>query len=202
MNALGWYASVSTSWPFVVAGSTSSVILTAADACCQIFIQPADSYDYRRTLGLAVFGATYYGGPCKLVYLGLDKFLGPTPQNVVAKTFLDVCVHTPLAVVPSFYFVTNSVKGIPLEDTVDQLKREWTTAAGGSLVFWIPAQLLNFALVPQHSKMLYVSSLSFAHKLWLSYLANRHAYHSVPLSDNNFSRFDPPSCRYCLPRHP
>jgi hypothetical protein len=174
-----WYKAVSTKHPRIVAGLTASCVLTSADATCQAVLQPpidGQSYDFRRTAGLALFGLVWYGGPCKSLYLLFDKVLGtvPTARNVVLQTVIDCYIHTPFALVPAFYYITNGVKGKTVHETTEQLKREWLTASFGSAAFWTPAQIFNFWLVPQHSKILYVAWLSFAHKTWLSWLANRH----------------------------
>ncbi|OQS03822.1 Mitochondrial Carrier (MC) Family [Thraustotheca clavata] len=106
-----------------------------SDFTCQRFLQPdAKGYDVSRTAGLALFGLVYYGGPCKSLYLYFDKVMGtkPTPRTVVLQTFIDCYVHTPIFLIPSFYFITNGVKGKSIEQTTIQLKREWHTASFGS----------------------------------------------------------------------
>ncbi|CAE7331058.1 mpv17 [Symbiodinium natans] len=174
------YAELATRWPHLVSGMTSSAILTSADMFCQGIIQQPgpEGLDYRRTAGLASFGLLWYGGPCKWLYLCMDRWLGAkaTFQNVAAKTFVDVFLHTPFGVVPGFYFVTGAFKGDSLAQTREQLKSEWMQASMGSSMFWTPAQIGNFWLVPQHYKIAYISVLSFFHKTWLSFLSNKERY--------------------------
>ncbi|CAE7704568.1 mpv17, partial [Symbiodinium pilosum] len=171
------YAQLAMQWPHLVSGMTSSLIMTSADVFCQAVIQKPgpEGLDYRRTTGLAIFGLVWYGGPCKWLYLRMDRWMGrkPTFRNVAAKTFFDVYVHTPFGVVPGFYLVTSCFKGMDLRQTWSQLQREWKEASLGSSVFWTPAQVFNFWFVPQHYKIAYVSTLSFAHKTWLSWVSNK-----------------------------
>ncbi|KAF0694357.1 Aste57867_14768 [Aphanomyces stellatus] len=174
-----WYKTMSAKYPRVVAGCTASVVLTSADATCQTVLQPPDEpkgYDWSRTAGLALFGLVYYGGPCKTLYLYFDKVFGtkPTAKTVAIQTFLDCYIHTPATLIPAFYFITNAVKGKRVDETLVQLRREWFTASFGSIVFWTPVQVVNFWVVPQHSKILFVACFSFLHKTWLSWLSNRH----------------------------
>ncbi|KAH9089119.1 hypothetical protein LEN26_019283 [Aphanomyces euteiches] len=179
-----WYKAVSTKYPRLVAGATACTVLTSADLTCQTILQPPGEndtgYDWSRTAGLALFGLHYYGGPCKSLYLYFDKVMGtkPTPRTVVIQTFVDCYVHTPVALIPSFYLITNSVKGKSLDETRVQLEREWFEASFGSVLFWTPAQLVNFWCVPQHSKILFVACFSFIHKTWLSWLSNRHDHNN------------------------
>ena len=91
----------------------------------------------------------------------------------MCKTFVDVYLHTPFLLLPSFYIITGASKGQSLGESLDLLRREWFTASFGSCLFWTPVCALNFALVPQHSLILVVAVCSFFHKTWLSWLSNR-----------------------------
>ncbi|CAE7857026.1 mpv17, partial [Symbiodinium necroappetens] len=107
-----------------------------------------------------------------------DRYVGQksTFRNVVVKTLFDVYIHTPFGVVPGFYLVTGTFKGDSLTRIHAQLQREWVEASLGSSLFWTPAQVVNFWLVPQPFKIAYVSVLSFAHKTWMSWVSNRDRY--------------------------
>ena len=100
-----------------------------------------------------------------------------TPATAAAlKVGLDVYVHSPLLLVPSFYMITGTVKGQSLWHSLEQLRSEWLTASFGTAVFWTPLCFLNFRFVPQHSRILVVSIGSFMHKAWLSHLSNRERH--------------------------
>ena len=173
------YASVSTERPHAVAGLTASGIISSADVTCQLLFQrdAAKGLDWQRTLSLTAFAAWHYGAPAKYLYLTYDKVLGRTAYSASAAAALkmgfDVYVHSPLLLVPSFYLITGTVKGQTLAQTLAQLRNEWLEASFGTAVFWTPLCYLNFRLVPQHSRILFVSVGSFLHKTWLSHLSNR-----------------------------
>ena len=84
--------------------------------------------------------------------------------------------HSPLLLVPSFYLITGHVKGQSLSATLAQLRDEWLTASFGTAVIWTPVCVLNFRFVPQHSRILVVSVVSFVHKTWMSWLSNRQRH--------------------------
>ena len=132
--------------------------------------------DAGRTLALATFGFFHYGVTAKTLYLWYDRVLGKTPtvRNAMTKMVLDVYVHTPLLLIPTFYAITCSLRGRSVDETASQLRREWWDASFGSAVFWTPLCLLNFLYVPQHSRIAAISVGSFVHKTWLSWLSNRH----------------------------
>lgn len=165
------YARLSTCKPFSTASATAASILLSADFVAQSLNDRP--YNLQRTFSLTVFGAVYYGFPCKLLYMTYDRFLGA--GNGVAKMVCDVYLHTPLMLVPSFYCITGALKGQGPTQIWSQLKAEWFEASLGSICFWTPAQLICFKLIPQHSRILFVALTSFFHKVWLSHLSNRQS---------------------------
>ena len=95
---------------------------------------------------MAFFGAFYYGGPCKWLYMGYERFLGP--GKIVLKTFLDVYIHLPFVVIPTFYAVTGTLaKGQPPAEIFAKLKAEWVTVSLGSFCFWTPTMVVAFKCV-------------------------------------------------------
>lgn len=176
------YADVSTRRPHLVASATASGIIFSADVTCQLTLQrdAKNGIDWRRTGGLTVFAAWHYGVPGKYLYLAYDRVLGVTPtlRTAVLKMLFDVYVHGAILVVPSFYMITNTIKGYSPTQIADQLRREWWDAAFGTCLFWTPLCFINFRFIPQHSRILFVSIGSFAHKMWMSWLSNRERHHA------------------------
>mmetsp|Transcript_27044 Transcript_27044/g.52659 ORF Transcript_27044/g.52659 Transcript_27044/m.52659 type:complete len:219 (-) Transcript_27044:260-916(-) len=185
------YSIFSQNRPHTAAAFTASAILGAADVSSQ-FLQHwipqrrrllgAEtkfcrdmSIDWRRTAGLTTFGFIHYGGACKWLYLWYDRLLGtaPTLRNAAAKMVFDVYVHSPFLLVPCFYIITGSVKGQTPTQISEQLRSEWLEASLGTALLWTPMCFVNFYVVPQHSRILVVSFVSFAHKTWLSWLSNQ-----------------------------
>jgi len=167
------YARFSTKRPYVAASMTAGSILTSADYMAQRLegasASTHRSYDYRRTVALGSFGFFYYGGPCKFLYLLYDKLF----TSVAAIVVVDVCIHTPFVLIPTFYAMTLTIKGVSKDQMLKQLKDEWVEASSGSLCFWVPTCTVNFMFVPQHSRIFVVSIMSFFHKTWLSWVSNR-----------------------------
>lgn len=159
------------------AAVTAGSILCAADMTCQMMLENQTAVDMRRTAALTLFGTWHYGVPAKTLYMLYDHFLGtaPTLMNSIYKMLIDVYLHGPLLVIPSFYLITFAMRGQPLRSTMTQLKKEWWEAAFGSVLFWTPIQLCMFLFIPQHCKVAYVAAFSFIHKTWLSWLSNREA---------------------------
>jgi len=174
------YADISDRHPYITACFTAGTLLMFSDSTCQAVIQPLMSedpqpWDRQRTLALGAWGAFWYGGPVKFLYLGYDRVfgVGQALKVVTKKVMVDVCLHTPLALIPSFYIITGLLRGDSLEASINHLKSCWLTASFGCLFFWLPVCSLNFAFVPQHSRILVVNVGNFLNKSFLSYLTKR-----------------------------
>ena len=169
------YARASTSAPHTTAGLTAAGVVASADLTCQTLLQPScTELDRKRTLGLTCFAAWHYGGPAKFLYLTFDRvFCGPELRRAALSVAVDVYAHTPFLLLPSFYVITGYFKDLTLKESVEQLRAEWWVAAFGGVLFWTPVCFFNFRFVPQHSRILFVSCMSFIDKLALSWWSNR-----------------------------
>ncbi len=173
------YACASLAHPHAIAAATAGCVLMAADVTCQCAVArgkrdgSAPRLDWRRTAGLTLFGAVYYGLPAKLMYMWYDRRFG---SNVLLTSLFDCYVHFPFLLLPSFYLITQTVgKGSSLRTAWARMRAEWRTAVAGSAVFWTPASFVSFGMVPQHSRVLVIAAFSFVHKTWLSWLSNRES---------------------------
>ena len=172
------YIRVSEKFPHSVAGMTAGSIFFASDTSCQLFVDRRTEWDPRRTLGIVIWGAMYYGGPLKWLYLAMDRVMGP--GHGLHKAIFDVVVHTPVLVIPSFYVVTGLVKGQSPGQVAEQLREEWLEASTGSVLFWMPISFMNLSWVRQELRVPVTSAASFFHKLWLSWLSNRAITAALP----------------------
>jgi len=178
------YARFSEAWPHTAAGLTAFYILGTADITAQFLERHyggrESGWDARRTLALVTFGVYYYGGPCKFLYLrypALFDRIMPTSSKLVKKmsaSLVDCCIIAQILLIPSFYLITLSIKGEPLENVWKRYKSDFVEATVGTFCFWFPVMSLNFYFVPQHSQIFVVVSASFVHKCWLSWVSNRY----------------------------
>lgn len=169
------YIHVSVSRPYLTAMVTGGTILTISDCAAQYFSSwgvYGYKHDWRRTFALCMFGTFYYGTVARAIYAYYEWYFGV--QQVLQKTIIDCCIHGPLIVVPCFYFMTGVIKGESLTDIHQQFKREFMVTAVGTLLYWIPVMFISFRFFTQHTRILYITSLSLAHKTALSWFTNRN----------------------------
>ena len=96
-------------------------------------------------------------------YRWLDSRL-PGSRRLLLKLSLDQFVFAPPLL--ALFFITMSwLEGE--KDVFDELKKKFIPAFAAECAFWLPAQALNFKLVPAGMRVLYMGLCSF---LWLNVL--------------------------------
>lgn len=78
------------------------------------------------------------------------------------KVFIDQALHHPLMYFPAFYMLKGAVEGRALEDTVAKYRTELWDNLKACWMIWVPAQFVNFTLVPLHLRIPFVAGVSFA----------------------------------------
>ncbi|XP_018895634.2 mpv17-like protein [Bemisia tabaci] len=98
-------------------------------------------------------------------YKWLDKnFVGTAKKVVVKKVLIDqFCMTPPLYVI--FYVSMSLMEG--KRDLLAECREKFIPTFQTSCVFWLPAQAVNFMLVPPAARVVYVGTCSF---LWINIL--------------------------------
>ena len=100
-----------------------------------------------------------------------DKLLGP--GKAILKANIDCAVHTPFLLIPTFYFVTGTIKGQKVNEVAIQLRNEWFNASFYSWLYWTPLMYINFRYMSMQYRIMFIVTLSFIHKTGLSWYSNR-----------------------------
>ncbi|GBF93159.1 hypothetical protein Rsub_05890 [Raphidocelis subcapitata] len=157
----------------IATGLVTTVVKTsAADLFAQRVMEGKswEEVDWRRHGLFCTFGFFYLGGFQYYLYNhlfvkwchGITMTLGHKGSAPI-KTFIDQAIHHPFCYFPCFYAMKGAVEGRPLPSTVAKYKAELWENCKALWTIWVPAQLVNFALVPRHLRIPYVAGVSF---LW------------------------------------
>lgn len=181
---LSSYKNFSKTKPYICASITGFSVLSISDITSQKVSKWNTNYpyDYRRTVGLAMFGFLYYGFACRKIYFMYDKLFGM--GKPILKSVIDCTLHTPFLLLPSFYFITGTCKGDSVHKIYEQLKSEWIVTASGTSAYWIPLMLISFRYMTPETRILYITSCSYIHKTALSWYTNRERV------QNRMEKFD------------
>ena len=135
-----------------------------------------------------MFGVFYLGGVQSLWYYQMLPRLFPgvatfqklsmakklmDPRGlliVVQQVCVDLLLYTPIVYFPFFYVSTGLIKGVPAEESLARCHENTVPDMINNLYFWGPAQVLNFALLPQFCRVPFMSALGF---IWLGMLSSQ-----------------------------
>ncbi|XP_060524158.1 mpv17-like protein [Cylas formicarius] len=120
----------------------------------------------RHTIGrYAIYGTTIAGPLLATWYRFLDKQLpGKTTKIVLKKMVFDQFTFTPLLLV--VFYVSMSIMERK-QDVFEECRMKFLQTFGANCLFWIPAQAVNFSLVPPVYRVTYIGTCSFA---WINVL--------------------------------
>ncbi|PNG99930.1 Protein sym1 [Tetrabaena socialis] len=163
------YNETAQKYPFSTGVLTTVVKTSAADLFAQKVMERREEVDWRRHGMFVAFGFGYLG--CWQFYLYNDLFVrwckpltalvghvGSAP----IKTFIDQCIHHPLLYFPCFYSLKGMVEGRPWADSMADCHEHLWENCKALWMIWVPAQMINFTVVPLHLRIPFVAGVSFA----------------------------------------
>ena len=149
--------------------------------------------DGRRTATFGLFGVCYLGGVQYAVFNKIlprmwpraEVFAARSPagkardakgvRSLIGLVATEQLIHTPLVFLPAFYITKEAVEGdaAAREGTiVDNALAKWRKNLipdmCADMLIWVPSNLVNFAVVPQHFRVPFVALTSFAYTMVLS----------------------------------
>eukprot|EP00210_Caulerpa_lentillifera_P008516 g8123.t1 len=154
--------------PFLTRALTSTIGIGTGDAIAQLYGE--EFFSFQRLVKYSAFGFLVHGPGCHAFYKMLDIRLPLTQpnmvRNVLVRTSIDQSMWSPILLCV-FYAFMQTWDGRP-ESTKTIIKQKFMTTYGTSLLFWIPAQIVNHALIPPPQRILYLNIVSV---LWVVILS-------------------------------
>ncbi|KAL1129016.1 hypothetical protein AAG570_013548 [Ranatra chinensis] len=126
---------------------------------------PPDPLDKASLMRYAVVGSCINSNILYFWYKWLDaKFIGRSGKIVVKKLLLDQFVLTP-QLLTVFYVSMSIMEG--KKNIFEECRQKLIPTFQRSCCFWLPAQTINFLLVPPPARVVYVGTCSF---IWVNVL--------------------------------
>ncbi|GLI62624.1 hypothetical protein VaNZ11_005288 [Volvox africanus] len=163
------YNDTAEKYPMYTGVVTTVIKTSAADLFAQKIVERREEVDWRRHGMFVMFGFGYLG--CWQYYLYNDLFVrwckpitalvghrGSAPL----KTFIDQCIHHPLLYFPCFYTLKGMVEGRPISESMADYSEHLWDNCKALWMIWVPAQMVNFTVVPLHLRIPFVAGVSFA----------------------------------------
>ncbi|XP_037814024.1 mpv17-like protein [Lucilia sericata] len=121
--------------------------------------------DYATVGRYAVMGTVVYAPTLYIWYKWLDRtFPGTAKKVILKKLFIDQFVLTPY-LLTLFYTGMSWMEG--REDITLELKQKFLPTFERSCMFWLPAQVFNFVLIPPKFRVIYMGVCGF---VWVNIL--------------------------------
>ena len=167
--------------PVGTAVLTGTVVMSVGDGASQVAVHGSSAVDVRRN----AVSATYNGmaSPVFLQwYRVMDWLIPGVGLRLIPKTLVSQLVTTG-ANNPLYFVWCNHIRALldggavdweaVRARTLEQCRRELPNLYGKSMLFWLPVTALNYAVVPNHLKVLWISSCSVLWGGFVSHVANR-----------------------------
>ena len=141
---------------------TSAAIAGGGDVACQLLIEErkwsssfkSEKMDLVRTFRFSLLGGIYIAPALHLWYGYLGRSIqGSGFYPVLKRLALDQLVFAP-TFIGSFFCVLGVCEGKSQQQIQEQLRKEWAVTVVTNWNLWIPAQLINFSLVPGHLQVI------------------------------------------------
>ena len=189
-NILSWYSNKLETHPLLIKGVTSGLISGAGDFICQSLTTSNDddahdndaaqeTWDVSRTFRFIAMGSLWVAPVTHFWYNALSTRIlsGPrTTLRVVQRLIVDQFGFAPLFA-PSFMAGLWILEG--REDIVKPLIELSPSLVVANWTLWIPAQLVNFGMVPLKYQVLFGNVVALGWSVYLSFVSARSGQKSA-----------------------
>lgn len=152
--------------------TTSAVLSGVGDLACQGVVELREHLDGRRLLTFTALGGVLVGW-----YAWLHRAVpGSTAGEVVQRLGLDQLLFAP-AFTPTFMLAVRTLDLVErpqeLPSALAAVRSDWWPVVTANWKLWVPAQLVNFGVVPLHFQVLFANGVALVWNVYLSHMTHR-----------------------------
>ncbi|XP_065724312.1 mpv17-like protein [Drosophila suzukii] len=131
-------------------------------------------YDWARALRFSLFGALYVA-PTLYGWVRLTSAMWPQTnlRTGIVKAITEQLSYGPFACV-SFFMGMSLLELKTFSQAVDETKEKAAPTYKVGVCIWPFLQTINFSLVPEHNRVVFVSICSLMWTIFLAYMKTRH----------------------------
>jgi len=85
----------------------------------------------------------------------------------LSSALIDCCLHSPLLYLPAFYIYSGFSRGESAVKSLLHYKDQFADCMEALLAVWVPAQTLNFSVIPPKQRVIFVGVVNLG---WNSYI--------------------------------
>jgi len=160
------------------------------DLLAQWYEDPEVPVDWSRCGKFTFFCVAYVGSFQHVVFNTIYPriFTGTGPIRAVQCALFDNFVHSPFLYLPTYYTYRSFTSHGSITDGLQQYKEEGFGVLKACWGIWVPAQFVNFWLVPPNFRILFIAGMGSVWEVVLSYMAPMK--HTGPLTDPHQEEFE------------
>ena len=161
--------------PLITKSITSGVIAFIADIACQkaMASDKESKIDWKRTAKFTTMNLVLVG-PTLHYWYGflMAKIPGTTTLSAVYRVACDQFLFAPFFIIPAIFSFSSLLDGTP-EKIPERLKADWAPTLVANFALWVPAQFINFKLVPAQFQVLFANMVGLVWNVYLSAAVNK-----------------------------
>jgi protein Mpv17 len=151
--------------------ATSAAIAGLGDVTVQLGIEKRQDVDAKRLVIFTALGGCLVGPTLHRWYSFLhQRFPGDGVLTIGKRLLLDQALFAP-SFIPAFLGSVLVLEGHP--EPKSRLSQMWWPAVLTNWSVWVPAQCVNFALVPPHFQVLFANGVAVAWNGYLSWASHQ-----------------------------
>lgn len=167
--------------PVITKSLTAGAIAFSADIICQLFFPTTvkkikkpmkDRINWQRTANFTLINLVFVPPMVHYWYGFLStRILGAGVVPTLKRVALDQFIFAPLFI-PAFLFASFFLEG-KLDQLPNKLRADWFSTVIMNYKVWIPAQLVNFSVVPPQLRVLWGNFIGFFWNIYFSGSINK-----------------------------
>ncbi|GMH33736.1 hypothetical protein BSKO_01570 [Bryopsis sp. KO-2023] len=157
--------------PIMTKALTSGALNAVGDVLCQNYFEPDAKFNYKRLATFSFLGFALVGPTLHTWYGVLTRiFTAPGAKGAIGSLALDQLLFAP-AFCGVFFASLLTLEGRP-QEVPGKLKQDWFGAVLMNWKIWVPAQLVNFWLIPPHLRVLCANMTALVWNTYLSWASH------------------------------
>ncbi|XP_043254564.1 mpv17-like protein [Colletes gigas] len=180
----GKFREISQKYP-IVRGMASYTIIWPTGSLLQQKIAGNEELNYIQALRFSLYGG-FFVAPTLYCWLKCSSYFWPKSdlKYAITKALVEQVTYSPAAMC-CFFFGINFLEMRPVSECIEEVKRKfWPTYKVGVCV-WPVLQTINFFLIPEHNRVVYVSVCSLIWTSFLAYMKAMEGKQNEATNDNN-----------------
>merc|ERR1712126_114497 len=121
-------------------------------------------YDMRNVGNYVVMGGGVFATVLHFWYKWLDRvmpvFTGTTARIIARKVAVDAIVFA-VPYYTAFYVCLNYLSKVPIEESLEELRKKLVPTILSTTAFWVPAQTVNFRFISPRYRVFYLAGCTF-----------------------------------------